>query len=166
MPDEYGIYATNCSHPINYGRYIEDFKCLEESGNRLLKEMRLSFPSGHSSFSMYTMLYCAVSTHTDPSFLYLFIEPFPFWSYSFFSLYRFFARHTHTQQIYLQSRMTWQGSKLLKHFMQYLLLAMTWFTCMSRISDYKHHWSDVLAGGLIGATFAIVVVSFKIHIFA
>lgn len=70
MPDEYGIYATNCSHPINYGRYIEDFKCLEESGNRLLKEMRLSFPSGHSSFSMYTMLYCAVSTHTDPSFFY------------------------------------------------------------------------------------------------
>lgn len=96
MPDEYGIYATNCSHPINYGRYIEDFKCLEESGNRLLKEMRLSFPSGHSSFSMYTMLYCAVSTHTDPSFFYLFIEPFPFWSYSFFFLYRFFARHTHT----------------------------------------------------------------------
>lgn len=63
MPDEYGVYATNCSHPINFGRYIEDFKCLEESGQRLLKEMRLSFPSGHSSFSMYTMLYCAVSIY-------------------------------------------------------------------------------------------------------
>lgn len=58
--------------------------------------------------------------------------------------------------------MTWQGSKLLKHFIQYLLIAMTWFTCMTRISDYKHHWSDVLAGGLIGATFAIVVVSVEI----
>lgn len=118
MPDEYGIYATNCSHPMNFGRYIEDFRCLEDSGNRLLKEMRLSFPSGHSSFSMYTMLYCA---------------------------------------IYLQTRMTWKGSKLFKHFLQYILLAMTWFTCMSRVSDYKHHWSDVLAGALIGATFAIVV---------
>lgn len=108
MPDEYGIYATNCSHPINYGRYIEDFKCLEESGNRLLKEMRLSFPSGHSSFSMYTMLYCAVSTHTDPSFFYLFIEPFPFWSYSFFFLYRFFARHTHTHNRFICNR-GWHG---------------------------------------------------------
>lgn len=54
--------GTNCSHPLNAGRYIEDFTCTGDWGNRTLKEVRLSFPSGHSSFSAYTMVYCAVST--------------------------------------------------------------------------------------------------------
>lgn len=54
--------GTNCSHPTNIGRYIEEFTCLNtDSNQRMLKEMRLSFPSGHSSFSSYTMIYCAVS---------------------------------------------------------------------------------------------------------
>lgn len=58
MPD-----GTDCSNPINYGRYIEEFRCLNNDiTERLVKEMRLSFPSGHSSFSVYTMVYCAVST--------------------------------------------------------------------------------------------------------
>lgn len=54
--------------------------------------------------------------------------------------------------------MTWRGSKLLKHLLQFGLLMMAWFTCMSRISDYKHHWSDVLAGASIGTVSALIVV--------
>ncbi|KOB69512.1 putative phosphatidate phosphatase [Operophtera brumata] len=48
----------DCTLPENKWRYIETFECLS-ADDKLLKEMRLSFPSGHSSFSAYTMLYFA-----------------------------------------------------------------------------------------------------------
>lgn len=122
MPD-----GTTCKDPINQNRYIEEFSCTSTlSTERMLKEMRLSFPSGHSSFSMYTLVYCA---------------------------------------IYLQSRMNWRGSKLLKHFLQFLLILLAWYTCLSRISDYKHHWSDVLAGAVLGSTVAIVVSNYCSDLF-
>lgn len=122
MPD-----GTTCRDQVNHNRYIVDFTCTSANSTpRMLKEMRLSFPSGHSSFSMYTLIYCA---------------------------------------IYLQSRMNWRGSKLLKHFLQFLLIMLAWYTCLSRISDYKHHWSDVLAGAVLGSTVAIVVSNYCSDLF-
>lgn len=113
MPD-----GTNCSDPINIGRYIEDFSCLAIGSNsRMLKEMRLSFPSGHASFSAYTMIYCAVSLF---SVMHLWCS--------------FFLNKCFIIQIYLQARMTWRGSKLLKHLIQFVLVLLSWYTCMTRIS--------------------------------
>lgn len=122
------INGKNCSDPSNLGRYIELFTCQGEANvtTRLLKEMRLSFPSGHSSFSAYTMIYCA---------------------------------------IYLQSRMTWKGSKLVRHFLQFLMISLAWYTALSRISDYKHHWSDVLAGSTLGVFCAMIVSNFVADLF-
>nr|XP_031829820.1 putative phosphatidate phosphatase isoform X2 [Nomia melanderi] len=108
----------NCSLIENQHRYIEDYICTENISSRLLKEIRLSFPSGHSSFSAYTMVYLA---------------------------------------LYLQLRMTWKGSKLLKHVLQLVCILMAWFTALSRVSNYKHHWSDVLAGSTLGTVVSLVV---------
>ncbi|XP_069681611.1 putative phosphatidate phosphatase [Periplaneta americana] len=119
MPD------VDCLKDENKFRYIETFRCKNTDRHRL-KDMRLSFPSGHSSFSAYTMIYLV---------------------------------------IYLQARFTWQGSKLLRHFIQYLCFMMAVGTGLSRISDYKHHWSDVLIGSLQGALVAVLVAVFVSDLF-
>lgn len=56
----------NCSHPDNMYRYVQDFTCTNTlSTERMLKEMRLSFPSGHASFGGFALLYCVVSTYSS-----------------------------------------------------------------------------------------------------
>lgn len=55
---------VNCSLAENQNVYHTDFSCTNPAfmyNKRIMKEMRLSFPSGHSSFSIYTMVYFGVS---------------------------------------------------------------------------------------------------------
>ncbi|XP_001361071.3 putative phosphatidate phosphatase isoform X1 [Drosophila pseudoobscura] len=119
--------GTTCNDAQNAGKYIQEFTCQGlGSSARMLKEMRLSFPSGHSSFTFFAMVYMA---------------------------------------LYLQSRMTWHGSKLLRHLLQFVFIMIAWYTALSRVSDYKHHWSDVLAGALIGSTCALVVANYVSDLF-
>lgn len=93
--------GSNCTDPANLHRYIEEFTCSNVNASaRKLKEVRLSFLSGHSSFSMFTMVFAA---------------------------------------LYLHCRMQWKGSKLAKHFLQFVFISMAWYTALSRISNYKHH---------------------------
>ncbi|EDV36684.1 uncharacterized protein Dana_GF11822, isoform A [Drosophila ananassae] len=113
--------GSTCSDPKNFGLYIEDFACSAvDITSKRMKDVRLSFPSGHASFACYAMLYLA---------------------------------------IYLQHRMQWSRCRMLRHLLQFMLLMFAWYTALTRISDYKHHWSDVLAGSCIGLTYAIIVTS-------
>lgn len=105
----------NCST----GAYIENYNCTGDPHR--VREGRLSFYSGHSSFSMYCMLFLA---------------------------------------LYLQARLQFEWARLLRPTLQFFLIAATVYTGLSRVSDYKHHWSDVLTGLLQGALMAILVVFF------
>ncbi|XP_036081331.1 phospholipid phosphatase 1 isoform X4 [Rousettus aegyptiacus] len=96
--------------------YIENYIC--QGNAQKVKEGRLSFYSGHSSFSMYCMLFVA---------------------------------------LYLQARMKGDWARLLRPTLQFGLVAVSIYVGLSRVSDYKHHWSDVLTGLIQGALVAVLV---------
>lgn len=48
---------------------------------------------------------------------------------------------------------------LMKPLFQYLLMCLVFYTGFTRISDYKHHWSDVLTG-IIQGTFVAIICAF------
>ncbi|XP_008571318.1 PREDICTED: lipid phosphate phosphohydrolase 1 [Galeopterus variegatus] len=60
-------------------------------------------------------------------------------------------------KLYLQARMKGDWARLLRPTLQFGLVAVSIYVGLSRVSDYKHHWSDVLTGLIQGALVAILV---------
>ncbi|KAM4748505.1 phospholipid phosphatase 3-like [Rhinophrynus dorsalis] len=55
---------------------------------------------------------------------------------------------------YLQVRFKWRGARLLRPLVQFVLILVSLYTGLTRISDYRHHPSDVVVGFLQGALVA------------
>ena len=49
-------------------------------------------------------------------------------------------------------------SKFLKIMIQTVFIMLALYTGFSRVSDYKHHWSDVLAGLFLGTVIAFITI--------
>uniref|UniRef100_A0A4W4ET65 Phosphatidic acid phosphatase type 2/haloperoxidase domain-containing protein n=1 Tax=Electrophorus electricus TaxID=8005 RepID=A0A4W4ET65_ELEEL len=78
---------------------------------------------------------------------------------SFFSGHASFAMYTMLYlAFYLQARLSWRGARLLRPLLQFLLVMLAVYTGLTRISDYRHHPTDVLTGFLQGALTAYWVV--------
>ncbi|XP_018589794.1 phospholipid phosphatase 3 isoform X1 [Scleropages formosus] len=85
---------------------------------------------------------------------------------SFFSGHASFSMFTMLYLVlYLQSRFTWRGARLLRPLLQFTLLMMAFYTGLSRVSDHKHHPTDVLAGFVQGALVAYCVVFYVSDLF-
>uniref|UniRef100_A0A1A7YX92 Phosphatidic acid phosphatase type 2/haloperoxidase domain-containing protein n=1 Tax=Iconisemion striatum TaxID=60296 RepID=A0A1A7YX92_9TELE len=70
---------------------------------------------------------------------------------SFFSGHASFAMYTMLYlAFYLQARVSWRGARLLRPLVQFLLVMVAIYTGLSRISDYRHHPTDVLTGFIQG----------------
>lgn len=67
--------------------------------------------------------------------------------------------------LYLHLRLRSTEGRLVGYFLQFICIMMASFTALSRISDYKHHWEDVLAGSALGTTVALIMVFFVADFF-
>ncbi|XP_072297224.1 phospholipid phosphatase 3-like isoform X2 [Eucyclogobius newberryi] len=85
---------------------------------------------------------------------------------SFFSGHASFSMYTMLYLVfYLQSRFTWHGARLLRPLTQFTLIMMSFYTGMSRVSDHKHHPTDVLAGFIQGSLVAYCIVFYVSDLF-
>ncbi|XP_062966544.1 phospholipid phosphatase 2 isoform X3 [Cynocephalus volans] len=117
---------------VNCSVYVQLEVC---KGNPLnVTEARLSFYSGHSSFGMYCMMFLVWAPRLTTS-------PAP-------------------PQLYVQARLCWKWARLLRPTVQFFLLAFALYVGYTRVSDHKHHWSDVLVGLLQGALVAGLTVRY------
>jgi membrane-associated phospholipid phosphatase len=59
--------------------------------------------------------------------------------------------------IYLDARLRLLRFRFFKTLVQTTALIAAFFTCISRISDYHHRFSDVLSGSALGIVIALYV---------
>ncbi|XP_057565670.1 phospholipid phosphatase 2 isoform X1 [Hippopotamus amphibius kiboko] len=62
--------------------------------------------------------------------------------------------------LYVQARLCWKWARLLRPTVQFFLVAFALYVGYTRVSDHKHHWSDVLVGLLQGALVAGLTVRY------
>lgn len=67
--------------------------------------------------------------------------------------------------LYVQARLVAKWARLLRPTIQFFLVAFAVYVGYTRVSDYKHHWSDVLVGLLQGALVAVLNVHFVSNFF-
>ncbi|KEP65565.1 UNVERIFIED_CONTAM: PAP2 superfamily protein [Hammondia hammondi] len=115
--------------------YIDKFECLG-TDKAAIKEARVSFPSGHSSTSMCSMLY-----------LIMYLQSRLVW------LWRSGVKPSSAAPKQVET--TWRILRFICPFLQLLAFCITFFIGLSRIKDKFHHPSDVMAGFAIGAACAV-----------
>ncbi|EFO84299.1 hypothetical protein CRE_20474 [Caenorhabditis remanei] len=84
--------------------------------------------------------------------------------YSGHSAFSFYAAWF--TSLYLQARLFRPlFSRLLLPVIQFLLFGGAAYVSLTRVSDYKHHWSDVLVGAMMGTAIGIFVALFVAEVF-
>lgn len=132
-----------CLDEFGYQRFVVDYVCFGDPEE--VREARKSFMSGHSSFSFY----CAV-------FLVLYLHA---------RLEAGSSKDSEKVSGRRWLRMTLRAIKTLRPFLQFAIFSLAFYIAWTRISDYRHHPTDVLAGAALGTAFALLNMSFLINLF-
>lgn len=130
-----------CKDEYGYDKFVTDYECRGHADE--VREASKSFLSGHSSFSFYCATFLIVYLHARLSNL------------------------GHDYQIVElgKVRVVFKGLKILRPFMQFGIFSLAFYICLTRISDYKHHPGDVVAGASVGVFFAMILLIFLVDPF-
>ena len=110
-----------------------------EVTKKQLHESRLSFLSGHSSFSFYCGIFLIV-------YLQARLNNFP-------------------RQQSCSVRFVYKTLKVLRPFIQFSMIILSFWIRLTRISNYFHHPMDVLTGAVVGMYFAIITLMVIVDVF-
>uniref|UniRef100_A0A1B0AYG2 Phosphatidic acid phosphatase type 2/haloperoxidase domain-containing protein n=1 Tax=Glossina palpalis gambiensis TaxID=67801 RepID=A0A1B0AYG2_9MUSC len=126
--------GSSCADPKNVGIFVQVYTCKNTANYvtaELLNYAHFSFPSGHSSLAFYSMVY-----------LVLYIQQ---------------QKQLQSHQCFVRQQSKAAVFDLILPTVQLVCLLLAWFIALSRVFDYKHHWSDCLAGALLGSSVAAAI---------
>lgn len=64
-----------------------------------------------------------------------------------------------TFQMYITNTIKAKGTRLAKPVLCLGLMCLAFLTGLNRVAEYRNHWSDVIAGFLVGISIAVFLVS-------
>ncbi len=133
-----------CKDAHGYNVFVANYTCSVQADAKMVREAKKSFLSGHSSFSFYCATFIIVYLH---------------------------ARLSRDHQGYDENenrkclKIVLRGIKILRPFIQFACFAGALFIALSRITDYRHHPTDVIVGILVGLSFAAIILLFLADLF-
>ena len=138
-----------CYDTNGFSIYVQEYTCTaEDPSGKLIREASKSFFSGHSSISFYCATFLVVFLHARLS-----------------GKLRQDNKNEETNKAERWLRISFRGLRLIRPFLQFGVFMLAFFICLTRITDYKHHPTDVIAGSLIGIFYALIVLMFVIKLF-
>lgn len=65
-------------------------------------------------------------------------------------------------QMYITNTIKAKGTRLAKPVLCLGLMCLAFLTGLNRVAEYRNHWSDVIAGFLVGISIAVFLVSINL----
>lgn len=127
-------------HLIIYREFIADYECTNKNASSYsLRDSSRSFPSGNFTRKILNLNSLIRKNFALPSTGHASITMYT----SIFLVW------------YLQCRIPKLQTLFFIPLLQSLLMMWTCLCCISRITDLRHHTSDIIGGALLGAVFSI-----------
>jgi len=141
-----------CKDSNGYPIFVMDYTCsaTTEEELKIVREARKSFLSGHSSFSFYSATFIIIYLHARLSSR---------------SRIETSKKGVDEGKGVTVSRFFLRGLKTLRPFIQFGCFIGAFYIALSRISDYRHHPTDVITGIIVGVIFAAIILLLLVDLF-